>query len=666
MHGLWTASFQRSDPTSMPPTQLERVIGCPKLPSLPAVALKVVELTRDPNVSISRIAQTIQNDPALTAKVLKTINSAFYALSQPCPSISRACSMLGLNAVKAIVLGFSLVDTTKALRSDSRFDLESYWRRAVFGAAGARVLATTTRACDPEEAFVGAMLQDIGMLAAFTALRDEYADVLDACAADHDNLAAIEREKLGFDHAVAGKMMAERWKFPAQLVECVGRHHDPDKCLPEHEKLVRIVHLSTLISGALTVAEPQKKLGQLIVKSRAWFGLDAAQARDLVQQTSRGASELAKVLDLAMGQRPDTAAILREAHEQMIDAQEAVQEEQATLRRTADELVKKTITDGLTGAFNRAHYTERLRALHAEALAVKEPLSLIFIDADKFKSVNDTHGHQTGDAVLIELAKRLSDAASRVGIVCRYGGEEFAILLPKVGLDKAAKIAELLRQSICKTPFDLTPHGVPMTLPITISLGVASVEPGTGGAAWSPDQLTQAADEGVYAAKRGGRNRVHTIRLLGESATVQAPAQAPAATNGLRVLILDDDVLACEMIALLLTRVAPVVPTLVQSGEAALAATAANAFDAIISDVKMDGMSGFEFMRAFRAANPRFRGPCVLMSTMVDESMRVTAATVGAQMLIPKMDLVKGDQRWLRAIIEAARIVSSRPSATAA
>ncbi len=649
----------------MPPTQLERVISCPKLPSLPAVALKVVELTRDPDVSISRIAQTIQNDPALTAKVLKTINSAYYALSQPCPSISRACSMLGLNAVKAIVLGFSLVDTTKALRSDSRFDLESYWRRAVFGAAGARALATTTRACDPEEAFVGAMLQDIGMLAAFTALRDEYADVLDAGAADHDTLASMEKEKLGFDHATAGKMMAERWKFPAQLVECVGRHHDPEKCLPEHERLVRIVHLSTLISGALTVAEPQKKLGQLIVKSRAWFGLDAAQARDLVQQTSRGASELAKVLDLAMGQRPDTAAILREAHEQMIDAQEAVQEEQATLRRTADELVKKTITDGLTGAFNRAHYTERLRALHAESLAVKEPLSLIFIDADKFKSVNDTHGHQTGDAVLIELAKRLSDAASRVGVVCRYGGEEFAILLPKVGLDKAAKIAELLRQSICKTPFDLTPHGVPMTLPITISLGVASVEPGTGGAAWSPDQLTQAADEGVYAAKRAGRNRVHPIRVLGETSQASRPAEAPAGA-GLRVLILDEDVLACEMISMLLSKHATIVPTIMHTAEAALEAARASTFDVVVASVRLEGMSGVDFVREFRAGHPRFRGPCVLMASVVDEATRTRAAAAGAQMIIPKSDLARGDHRWLKAIVEAARLVSTRPSATAA
>lgn len=648
----------------MAQTQLERVISCPKLPSLPAVALKVVELTRDPNVSISRIAATIQNDPALTAKVLKTINSAYYALSQPCPSIARACSMLGLNAVKAIVLGFSLVDTTKSLRSDSRFNLESYWRRAVYGAAGARVLATTTRACDPEEAFVGAMLQDIGMLAAFTALRDEYADVLDTCVGDHDLQAAIEKEKLGFDHALAGKLMAERWKFPPQLVECVGCHHDPEKCVPAHDKLVRIVHLSTLISGALTVTDSQKKLGQLIVKGRAWFGIDPAQARELVQQTSKGAAELGKVLDLSTGQKPDAAAILREAHEQMIDAQEAVQEEQATLRRTADELVKKTITDGLTGVFNRAHYTERVRALHAEAQATGQPLSLIFIDADKFKSVNDTHGHQTGDAVLIELAKRLSEAASRVGVVCRYGGEEFAILLPKIGLEKAGKVAELLRLSICNSVFDLTPHGVGMTLPITISLGVASIE--GSGAGWTPDQLTQAADEGVYAAKRGGRNRVHLIRTLGETshAAAAAPEAAPAA--GLRTLILDEDVLACEMISMLLGKHAAIVPTVVHTAEAALAATRGGTFDVIIASVKLEGMGGIDFVREFRAANPRFRGPCVLMATSVDDATRARAAAAGAQMLIPKMDLARGDPRWLKAIIEAARIVSTRPSATAA
>src|SRR5262245_29063791 len=118
----------------MAPRALENVLACPNLPTLPGVAMRVLELTRDPGTSINKIAQVVQNDPALTAKVLKTVNSSYYGLAQPCPSIARAMGILGLNTVKAIVLGFSLVDTTKRAGPDDRFDLAAYWRRAVYGA----------------------------------------------------------------------------------------------------------------------------------------------------------------------------------------------------------------------------------------------------------------------------------------------------------------------------------------------------------------------------------------------------------------------------------------------------------------------------------------------------------------------------------------------------
>ncbi len=117
---------------------LDKVLSCPSLPSLPGVALKVLELTRDPNVSIARIATAVQNDPAITARVLRTVNSSYYALATPCPSIGRAMSLLGLNTVKSVVLSFSLVDTARRVSLDDQFDLESFWRRGIFSAVASR------------------------------------------------------------------------------------------------------------------------------------------------------------------------------------------------------------------------------------------------------------------------------------------------------------------------------------------------------------------------------------------------------------------------------------------------------------------------------------------------------------------------------------------------
>ena len=109
------------------------MLNYPVLPSLPGVASQVLELTRSPKVSMQDIAQTVVMDPALATKVLRTVNSSYYALAQPCPSLPRAMSMLGMSTVKSIVLGFSLVEMTKGVAGGAQaFDLQAYWRRAMY------------------------------------------------------------------------------------------------------------------------------------------------------------------------------------------------------------------------------------------------------------------------------------------------------------------------------------------------------------------------------------------------------------------------------------------------------------------------------------------------------------------------------------------------------
>ena len=108
----------------MNPEVLEKVLSCHKLPSLPAVAMRVVELTQDQKVSMRALAETIQNDQALTAKILKTVNSSLFGLRQKCSSINQAIIMLGMSAVKTLALGFSLVTAIKD--STQEFDLRPW------------------------------------------------------------------------------------------------------------------------------------------------------------------------------------------------------------------------------------------------------------------------------------------------------------------------------------------------------------------------------------------------------------------------------------------------------------------------------------------------------------------------------------------------------------
>src|SRR5262249_27238949 len=129
-----------------------------------------------------------------------------------------------------------------------------------------------------------------------------------------------------------------------------------------------------------------------------------------------------------------------------------------------------------------------------------------------------------GDAVLKELARRLHDAASRIGTVCRYGGEEFAVLVPKANSTIGTKVGELVRQTVARAPFDLRPHGVGLTVNLTISVGVAAFEPGDASADLTPERLVHAADQGVYAAKRDGRNCVRRVEHASHALAPPRPA----------------------------------------------------------------------------------------------------------------------------------------------
>jgi len=165
-----------------------------------------------------------------------------------------------------------------------------------------------------------------------------------------------------------------------------------------------------------------------------------------------------------------------------------------------DEATRLSLTDGLTGLWNRRHLALRIEAELSRAVRFGEPFSVLYCDLDGFKPVNDTLGHSAGDTVLIETARRLTDATREVDIVARPGGDEFTLLLPKTGLAGALRLADKVRSAIGERPFELDGASAD----VSVSIGVAAYpEHGSSG-----KELLAAADSALYRAKAGGRNRV--------------------------------------------------------------------------------------------------------------------------------------------------------------
>ena len=172
------------------------------------------------------------------------------------------------------------------------------------------------------------------------------------------------------------------------------------------------------------------------------------------------------------------------------------------LRSSVEHTIELAVTDGLTGLNNRRYLDNHLKLLFDRANARGRALSVCLTDIDRFKSINDTYGHDAGDEVLKELAARIRSTVRGADLACRYGGEEFVVVMPDTSLDMAATIAERLRGAIEGKPFHLSASGIDLN--VTASLGIAALS----ATVQTPTQLMKSADQALYEAKNAGRNRV--------------------------------------------------------------------------------------------------------------------------------------------------------------
>jgi diguanylate cyclase (GGDEF)-like protein len=491
----------------MDPQLEQRILACPTLPSLPAVAVEVVRVCQREEPDLEQVVMLLERDPALAAKVLRIANSVSVAARSTVTTLTRALTLLGTNSVLTLALSFSLVS---ARRRSSRpgFDHDRYWRRALLSALGSRLLAEGAR-LDGEELFLSGLLQDLGMLVLDEVMPGEYGKLVAASAGDHARLVEREWSQLGADHAEVGSFLLARWNLPDLVVETSRGSHDPAVARADHPELgsaVACVHVSALLADFWSGGrvEPARDA------AARHLGMPEDAFHDVLKRMGREIPAVANDFDLTLTGPGEIQAVLDRAKEALVLVsaradQSARQAAHAAESIAAENrgLLERSKRDALTSVLSRAQLDRALDGALAGAVERGQPLTLAFCDVDRFKQVNDAHGHATGDRVLAGVAAAIARAVRPGDSVGRFGGEEFVVVLPDTDGPRGLQIAERIRQEVEAATYEVAGGS---SLRVTVSIGHATHRP--RGELAKPGALLAAADACLYEAKRGGRNRV--------------------------------------------------------------------------------------------------------------------------------------------------------------
>ncbi len=275
------------------------------LPTLPAVATRILELTTASNSSAKEVIRLIESDQSLTAKILAMTRKASAGVRTEVATVDKAVILLGFEAVRNAVLSVKIFEVFA--RSDgappTAFDRTEFWKHSLAVACGAQLAAQQLRLkVDPEHAFVGGLLHDLGKVALDTILPKSYDRIIRRTNALRGCITDVEREILGLDHLVVGRRLAQKWRFPDNLSECIWLHHHGLSALPasvRHRDLVRLVYFADRLARELRIGySGNYHTDAMAVAVGEELGLNAQQYDTIVGELGRRIEERAHLIGL--------------------------------------------------------------------------------------------------------------------------------------------------------------------------------------------------------------------------------------------------------------------------------------------------------------------------------------------------------------------------------
>jgi len=270
--------------TVAPENRVKQLIGnIRNLPTPPIVFEQIQKVINEPETSVGDVGAILSEDPAMSVKVLKLTNSAFYGLQREVDSVKHAVMIIGLEAVKNLVLSASVLNMFKADQANKDYH-ETFWRHSLSTAFASRIIAKrfqSGKVFNPDPAFSVGLLHDIGKMVACCFLPKEFKAIQDKMQSNPEMAETdIENSILGFDHGKIGKELTVQWKLPVRMADGIGFHHNPTEP-NDSEDFAYLLSLANYIAHVSTIDENQKNEIKPAEGVMEYFGIDESDIDDL-------------------------------------------------------------------------------------------------------------------------------------------------------------------------------------------------------------------------------------------------------------------------------------------------------------------------------------------------------------------------------------------------
>lgn len=271
--------------------------------TLPEVTMRIIQLVDNPDSTAQDLNRVISNDPALGARILKVVNSAFYGLPGQIGSINRAIVLLGLNAVKNIAIAASLAKLFRGGRIAANFDARSLWTHSVATATATRLLAKQVGLGLPDEAFLAGLIHNIGILVEIQARRAQFVQAIEMMAAKPGlTLRDAETVALGANHEQFGAALCRSWKFPSSFAYVTGYHHHPMDLPAKNRTLAALVHVADVLVAKMELGFTQgTEVTEVSPELLAQLNLTQVQLDEAMAAVPEAMEEAASLFGDVMG-----------------------------------------------------------------------------------------------------------------------------------------------------------------------------------------------------------------------------------------------------------------------------------------------------------------------------------------------------------------------------